>query len=231
MTTKDTTTGRQKYTLKLAHTFGKVSIKNSKMPGSTYAQDSFACKVGDKLAKVKGSVCFGCYARRIAKLRPSVRTGHENNLAKWRECASKGMVGISEWVDSMVYQIEKAYQKTGEPYHRWFDAGDLDGSDQLMAILEVAYRMPHISFWLPTRETGILKSVEYEFVPINLVIRVSSVMVNDRPIHKYAHTLTVHTKGLPHSGQECMAYTRGNNCGDCRMCWDILVDNVSYKKH
>jgi hypothetical protein len=226
-----------RYTVKMAHTFGQVSIKNSKMPGSTYAQDSFACHIGAKLAKVKGSTCFGCYARRLAKMRPSVRIGHENNLAKWRECASKGIEGIADWVESMVFQIEKAYQRTGEPYHRWFDSGDLDSADQLLAILEVAYRMPHISFWLPTRETGILKAIEYELVTVNLVIRVSSVMVNDGPIHKYANTSssfrtsTVHTKGSQVYGQECMAYTQGNQCLDCRACWDTKVCNVSYKKH
>lgn len=220
-----------RYTLKTAHTFGQVSIKNSKMPGSTYAQDSFACHIGAKLAKVKGSTCFGCYARRLAKMRPSVRTGHENNLSKWRSCLSRGIEGVAQWVDSMVFQIEKAYQKTGEPYHRWFDAGDLDSPDQLLAILEVAYRMPHISFWLPTRETGILKAIDLDSVPDNLAIRVSSVMVNDKPIHKYSLTSTVHTKGSEVYGQECMAYTRGNNCGDCRMCWATSVSNVSYKKH
>ena len=41
---------------------GKVSQGNSKMPGSTFATDAFACKVGSKLAKIKGSVCDGCYA-------------------------------------------------------------------------------------------------------------------------------------------------------------------------
>ena len=30
---------------------------------------------------------------------------------------------------------------------------------------------------------------------------------------------------------ECKAYTRGNQCGDCRACWDKTVKNVSYKKH
>jgi hypothetical protein len=231
MTIQTVTKGYQKYTLKYAHTLGKVSIKNSKMPGSTYAQDSFACHIGAKLATVKGSTCFGCYARRLAKMRPSVRTGHEDNLSKWRYALSRGIVGVSDWVDSMVFQIQKAYEKTGEPYHRWFDSGDLDSADQLLAILEVAYRMPHISFWLPTRETGILKSIEYELLPVNLVIRVSSVMVNDAPIHKYALTSTVHTKGSVVHGQECLAYTRGNECGDCRACWHTSVSNVSYKKH
>ena len=34
-----------------------ISKANSKMPGSSYAQDSFACHVGSRLAQVKGSVC------------------------------------------------------------------------------------------------------------------------------------------------------------------------------
>ena len=39
---------------------GKVSKGNTKMPGSTFALDSFKCGVGSKLARVKGSVCFKC---------------------------------------------------------------------------------------------------------------------------------------------------------------------------
>ena len=36
--------------------------KPSKMPGWAYGLPAKECKTGSKLAKVKGSVCDGCYA-------------------------------------------------------------------------------------------------------------------------------------------------------------------------
>ena len=34
----------------------------SKMPGKAYSIPASRCNVGSRLAKVKGSVCEGCYA-------------------------------------------------------------------------------------------------------------------------------------------------------------------------
>ena len=62
-----TTTRPYSMTVKEAQESARISTGNSKMPGTTFAQDSFACKVGDKLAKIEGSVCKSCYARRIAQ--------------------------------------------------------------------------------------------------------------------------------------------------------------------
>ena len=36
--------------------------KPSKMPGPAYNLPAYKCITGQKLAKVPGSVCFGCYA-------------------------------------------------------------------------------------------------------------------------------------------------------------------------
>ena len=63
-------------TLKAAkESAGKLSLGNGKMPGSTFATDAFSCKVGDKLAQVKGSVCDSCYARKLQKLRSNMPGG------------------------------------------------------------------------------------------------------------------------------------------------------------
>ena len=103
-------------TLKAAkESAGKLSLGNGKMPGSTFATDAFACKVGDKLAQVKGSVCNGCYARKIQKLRPSVNQGWSNN-----QKLAVALIANAphKWVAAMVFQIEKAATKSGQPWHR-----------------------------------------------------------------------------------------------------------------
>lgn len=217
-------------TLKAAKEYVNISLGNSKMPGTTFAQDSFACKVGDKLAKIEGSVCSSCYARKIQKLRPSVNQGWKSNLEKARQWLEKNP---TQWVAASVFQINRAAIKTGENFHRWFDSGDLDSVDQLAAIVQVAIATPKIAHWLPTREAGIVKRFKAQggAIPKNLVIRVSATMIGDKPISGHENTSTVHRKGQVSFGHACPAPKQNNNCGDCRACWNPKVSNVSYTKH
>jgi hypothetical protein len=212
---------------------GKLSTGNSKMPGSTFATDAFACKVGDKLAKIEGSVCNGCYARRIQRMRPSVQKGWSNNQLLAVNLISNAP---DKWVAAMEFQINKAAIKTSESYHRWFDSGDLDSVEMLAAIVKVARKTPHIKHWLPTRETGIVKAYRKQggSIPRNLRIRISSTMIGDKPVTSAKRlgvsTSTVHRKGEAYTGHQCPAPTQGNACLDCRHCWTSPV-NVSYIKH
>jgi hypothetical protein len=217
-------------TLKAAKEYVNISLGNSKMPGTTFAQDSFACKVGDKLAKIEGSVCSSCYARKIQKLRPSVNQGWKSNLEKARQWLEKNP---TQWIAASVFQINRAALKTGENFHRWFDSGDLDSVEQLSAIVQVATATPQISHWLPTREAGIVKKYKAQggVIPSNLVIRVSATMIGDKPISGHENTSTVHRKGKAFWGHACPAPKQNNNCGDCRACWNPKVANVSYTKH
>ena len=226
----DTTTTKRPYTLTLKAAKESVSISkgNSKMPGSTFAQDSFACKVGSKLAKVKGSVCESCYARKIQRLRPSVNQGWSANYEKATRLIA---TNPTQWIKACVFQILRIADKTGEQYHRWFDSGDIDSVDQLKAIVQVCLATPDIAHWLPTRELAIVRQWQAQggVIPSNLVIRLSAPMVDMRPV-KGANTSTVHKQNAPH-GYACPARTQGNQCGDCRACWDASVANVSYPKH
>jgi len=210
--------------VKEAKAFGNVSNGNSKMPGTSYAIDAFACKTGAKLAKVPGSVCNKCYALRIQKIRPSVDQGYKSNLDKYNSSDK------AKWVIAMSFQIIRQ-NKVG--YHRWFDAGDLQSLEMLENIVEVCKITPNIKHWLPTREVKIVSDylkVHGSF-PDNLVVRVSSPMIDDKPLPSYDNTSTVHTKGKEHHGFKCEASTRGNQCGPCRACWNKNVANVSYPKH
>lgn len=209
---------------------GKISEGNTKMPGSTFAISAKHCNVGSKLVDVEGSVCHRCYALKLQKLRPTVDKGWINNYLK-----ATNMIATSpdKWVDACVFQINRIALKTGENYHRWFDSGDLQSVDMLSAICKVASKTPHINHWLPTREAKIVKDYIQSSgqVPDNLVIRVSSTMIDDAPISGYANTSTVHRKGSQVFGHACPARNQGNQCGDCRACWDKSVANVSYPLH
>ena len=49
-----------KEALKITDSF----TKTSKMPGLSYSLPAWACKTGQKLAKIPGTPCFGCYAKK-----------------------------------------------------------------------------------------------------------------------------------------------------------------------
>jgi len=103
-------------------------------------------------------------------------------------------------------------------------------------IVQIAQRLPHIQFWLPTREYRIVADyVRHHDIPANLIIRVSAPMIDgDAPkIRTRQGTILpvsyVHA-AQPPRGQVCPAPTQQNQCGTCRTCWTATV-NVSYHQH
>lgn len=210
---------------------------NTKMPGATYGLDAWKCKVGDKLASVKGSVCFGCYARR--------------NFYKWYWPAVKArhlrQAAISHplWAEAMIVLIRDFVRRGGERYFRWHDSGDLQSLDHLESIVDVARATAHVKHWLPTREYGIVAQYLREGgdIPSNLCIRLSAHYIGERPRVPAEllglPTSTVHAEerapvrgfGRVNASIECRAYTRDNSCGSCRACWTPGVQNVSYLAH
>jgi len=208
---------------------GKVSLGNSKMPGTTFAISATKCKVGGKLATIKGSTCDRCYALKLEKLRPSV---HQGWMANYLKATQTIATNPKQWANAAAFQINRAFQKTNEPFHRWFDSGDLQSVEMLDAIANVARLTPNIRHWLPTREAKIVKDWLNAggLVPANLVIRISSTMIGDAP-RNALHTSTVHRKTDTVHGHACPARNQGNACGDCRACWDASVNNVSYPLH
>lgn len=184
---------------------GAVSDRNSKMPGSSFAISAKHCKVGGKLAGVQGSVCDRCYALKLQNLRPSVDKGWTSNYLK----ATRMIAANPEnWAKAVAFQINRSAKKSGEPFHRWFDSGDLQSVEMLAAICRAAELTPAIKHWLPTREAKIVKDYVKAggVVPVNLVIRISSTMIGDAPIRGHENTSTVHRKGETVHGKECNAY-------------------------
>jgi Gene product 88 len=208
---------------------GAVSTRNSKMPGSSFAVTVDRCNVGAKLAQIEGSTCHKCYAASIEKRYPSAHQGWTNNYLRATRLID---ANPDQWARAMAFQIERAAEKTGEAYHRWFDGGDIASLAMLKAIVRTCELTPAIKHWLPTREAAIVKAfLKTSDLPPNLVIRISSTMIDDTPIKGHANTSTVHRKGAAHQGKACDARERGNQCGLCRACWTPSVSNVSYPLH
>jgi hypothetical protein len=124
----------------------------------------------------------------------------------------------------------------GTGVFRWHDSGDLQSVEHLRLLAAVARALPELRFWVPTRETAIVRDYmrSGEVCPPNLNIRVSAHIVG-------GHVPTRLPLGLPMSlvfageapdgAHVCPARHQGNSCGDCRACWDPEVPVVAYPLH
>ena len=196
--------------------------KASKMPCPSFSTPAQACPTGSKLAKVKGSVCHGCYALKGNYGRPNVKEHRHNNL--------RTLDNLDVWRKSMIKLI-KDNDVTG--YFRWHDSGDINSLEHLMAVMDIAEALPDIKFWLPTKEKAILlEARRRRQMPDNLIIRLSMYMVDQPPSFKaWELTSTVRSKGGTVHGVECKAPANNGKCGTCRACWDKTIKNVTYLKH
>ena len=183
----------------------------SKMPGPAYTLPATQCITGAKLVKVPGSVCHGCYALKGRYRFSNVRQALARRLESLKH---------PRWVEAMTALIQ------GEPWFRWHDSGDLQSSWHLKQIFEVCNRTPETSHWLPTREARILNLMDPDIIPTNLIIRMSSHMIDQGPVTFWPWTSTVST-----TTKTCPAKDQGNECKSCRACWDRKVSNVTYPKH
>ena len=186
--------------------------KPSKMPGPAHNLPAAACKTGAKLAQIPGSVCAGCYALKGRYRFNNVQAALQRRLQA---------IESPEWVEAMIVLIKP------QKFFRWHDSGDIQSLKHLENIFRVCRATPGTSHWLPTREAQFLKRLKVNQVPRNLIIRMSSHMIDQAPVNFWPWTSTV-TSG---EGRSCPAPEQGNSCGSCRACWDRGVDNVCYGKH
>jgi hypothetical protein len=199
--------------IKEAKTITGSLTRTSKMPGLSYSLPAWECKTGSKLRKIKNSVCASCYALK-------------GNYTRYKAIKAAQYVRLEalkdqRWIAAMVAQVIR------QKYFRWHDAGDIQSMEHLYKIFKVCELTPDTQHWMPTREAQFLNKVKPEEVPKNLIIRMSSHMVDQGPVNFWPWTSTV-TSGQDAS---CPAPTQGNSCGDCRACWNRSTPNVSYGKH
>ena len=204
-----------------------------KMPGFAYSLPAAECKVGARLARVEGSVCFNCYALRGRYRMPAVQAALEKRLASLDD---------PRWVDALVSMIS-VKARSGRTWFRWHDSGDLQSVAHLCKIVSVCEQTPSVRHWLPTREYAIVR--EYlgtgRAFPENLTVRLSAHMVDGPPAPAVGLPRSAVHAGEPKDGVwSCPAATpehrRFNkdgspSCGTCRACWDPTVETVSYPQH
>ena len=194
----------------------------SKMPGKAYSIPASRCNVGSRLAKVKGSVCEGCYALKGMYRFPNVQDALEK---RYQSLADE------RWINSMALLISNQ----SKDFFRWHDSGDLASVAHLKQIVDVCKLTPKTKHWLPTREYKLVENYinQYGALPSNLVIRLSAHKVNFPAPEKLAKRLGVQTSSVTTSKDDftCKAPKQNNECKDCRLCWNPKVSNVSYLKH
>ena len=219
--------------------------QSRKMPGSSYGLSAFDCITGAKLAAIPGSVCASCYAMHDQMSWPNAQKSYARHLAA---------IVDPRWTAAMVVLLldyhAKPYRRidlglrpgpkltrlgtrmrlnpTG--HHRWFDSGDLQSVEHLAKICEVARRTPKIKHWLPTQELGMVRAylAGGGQVPGNLVVRVSSIMLDDRARRSWPLTSSVYTETPPTNAHICPAPRQERQCQKCRACWDREVAHVAY---
>lgn len=214
----------------------------SKMPGYSYGISATLCQTGSQLRKVPGSVCSGCYA--LTDWYRTWRPLLEGHRRRWNG------IHHPRWVDAMVRMISTACVDENR-FFRWHDSGDLQGVWHLRKIVEVVWRTPQVTHWLPTREYAMVATYRESGseVPPNLTIRLSAHMIDSEPV--FPVELAPWLSGLPVStvssvssyasgvqivegkgSVECRAVeARDNKCGSCRACWSRDVSCVNYPQH
>ena len=182
-----------------------------KMPCYSINLPATECKTGSKLAQVPGTVCYDCYALKNRYRMPIQQNAMGRRL---------GAITHPLWVQAMTALI------TGHKYFRWHDSGDLQSVQHLKNIFEVCKNTPDTQHWLPTREAGLMRLMDPEVVPKNLIIRVSATKVNGPAPRWWPWTSTVSTKS-----KTCPAPDQGGKCRSCRSCWSRDIQNVTYAQH
>jgi len=201
--------------LKEAKTITGGLSSPSKMPGYAYNLPAWECVTGVKLQAVEGSVCAGCYAMKGRYRFPNVKDALNRRL---------NSLTHPQWIEAMTFLITHYSQKV--PFFRWHDSGDLQSVTHFANILKVCRATPQVKHWLPTREAKLMKVINPAAIPKNLIIRMSSHMIDQRPVKFWPHTSTV-----VRQGKTCPAKEQGNQCASCRQCWDREVPNVAYPLH
>ena len=126
-------------------------------------------------------------------------------------------------------------EKSG--YFRWHDSGDIQSPEHLSAINNIAFALPHIKFWIPTREFSVVKEwVKTNDIAPNLIIRISANLIGQtlRRPSIGSTNLTTSSVGATQTisgNKNCPAPQQDNQCKDCRSCWDHQVSNINYTLH
>lgn len=193
----------------------------SKMPSYGYSISALRCQAGAKLRKIKGSICSVCYALKGRYAFGMVQNALERRFKSLSD---------PRWVKAMTFLINR--YESGKHF-RWHDSGDIQSVGHLGLIVDVCKKTPTVTHWLPTREyTYVARYLkEVGALPKNLTVRLSAFMLDGPAPTAIAERLGLTTSGASKSNFNCPASNQGNQCLDCRACWNPAVANVNYRQH
>ena len=193
----------------------------SKMPCHGYGLPAKECITGSKLRLQPGSVCENCYALKGHYSWDNVQRAQYNRLDRVKNNPL--------WHEHLAELIDR---KERSGYFRWHDSGDLQSDRHLEQIIWIAQELKHLRFWIPSREYAIVSRVlTTHTVPKNLMIRLSAHIIDGPMPEALASRLGVGVSGVSRDKNKvtCPAPDQGNQCGDCRRCWQKRP--VTYLKH
>jgi len=181
-----------------------------KMPEGSYNLPASMCQTGAKLREIPGTPCHGCYAFK-----------GRYNFSNVKDALTRRLESLThpQWIEAMAVLIK------GKKHFRWHDSGDLQSVQHLINIFEVCKLTPQVEHWIPTREAKFLP-LNTDSIPKNLIIRLSGHKIDKPAASFWPWTSTVVTEM-----KSCPAKEQGNQCQDCRACWDRGTTNIAYGLH
>jgi hypothetical protein len=201
--------------------------KTSKMPCESFSLPAHKSCIGtkDSQGNLK-PVCANCYA-----VKGTYRWKAAQNL---RDHNYKYLIKYNNYEKFEKEMIEH-FDKTRNPYFRWFDSGDIVNNDMLYSLYKICQYSPHINHWIPTKTREILDDELFTKLESleNVTVRYSSPSVDGT--YSSIHGSTVIQKGQKVNTSKVYPCPVGieedrKNCGDCRACWhDERV--IAYTEH
>jgi hypothetical protein len=201
----------------------------SKMPGL-----SFGLPAVKACPRMNGTICDSCYACKGSYVWSSTVNAQDIRFRWVRECM-KSEAGMLLFVAVMTQAIAR------QEYFRIHDSGDFFSARYARAWFLICKALPNVKFWAPTRAWQLPNGVLPVFDPImntlremaklpNVTIRPSALNFGDNaPVVAGLHAGSSANASNPTF--HCPSRSQGNQCGDCRHCWDAKDVPVDYAKH
>lgn len=200
-----------------------------KLPGWAVGLSPANCITGTRLRSVPGSVCSECYACKSAYLWSPISAANRRR-DRLVQRALRDAPARERYVGAFVRLLSRMRHRD----FRWHDSGDLQSSEHLALICDIASRTPGVRHWLPTREYKMVRDYLESggILPQNLNVRLSAHMIDQAlppaavPAGCTSSGVFVDARTAP--GYRCPVAS-GTPCPDeCRACWDRDVPLVTY---
>ncbi len=169
-------------------------------------------------------VCTYCYGKQVGiRLNmPTAIKSRKENYRIYREENETFWKQLQGWI---------LYNEVKTNFFRYFVVGDIPDEHFLFNANEIAEMFPKIPFWIPTLKTGFLKRFlekeEHELAS-NLIIRLSSPLVNEIDPIRFEWKSMTYTGKQPKGSYRCPSSDQDDECRDCWACWNKKVKLIAY---